>query len=501
MRTRLQLRTRQRQKFAIRKMAVIATFTGMLGGAGAWIYFNFGQSQEAMASEKTNLVSPGSFQFEVNNNPASLNAYGLIYDLIRNEQVPVRQVRASGTSSDCYIIPGEFIQSTVSARINFWRSKGVKGQFVSEKEKIQPIRTLRTFPTVYLDTNNSAYPLVQSCLNSTGIPQSAFRRGGSEPVGTFDLTLPSAPDQVAVKQGKTEIQNTVSFISSVWNSIPEQELTIDLSSFSLKAGDNIPVKAVMNGTKSAGEIAWKSRLGGKFNTDSRRQVTYSAPRYYSHDTTDMLTAVYTDSNGKTWFRNIPVEIKAVPSSPVTLTSFTGVNKEGKIELTWSTNHEFNSDYFTVERSQDNSTWEIIGRTGAAGQSQVTNNYCLYDQPVNAQPSFYRLAYTSFEGTQEILQTIQVNPMLPFDYQTSQQLRVDNSVFSRSFSFSVESKDNDSGQLRIFTANGKLIDTRQYELKKGRQVIIYEEPKLDNGVHVAVLQTKTGAVYSARIVKI
>ncbi len=68
---------------------------------------------------------------------------------------------------------------------------------------------------------------------------------------------------------------------------------------------------------------------------------------------------------------------AVPL-PVTITKFTVTLSDGKALLEWQTATEQNSRDFTIQYSNDASSWEAIGKVKAAGNSSHTVNYQFLD---------------------------------------------------------------------------------------------------------------------------
>lgn len=69
-------------------------------------------------------------------------------------------------------------------------------------------------------------------------------------------------------------------------------------------------------------------------------------------------------------------------------------------LTWSTAQELNSDYFDVERSLDQTTFEMIGTVQAAGTTTEISEYTYTDPIITAQSNpvlFYRLRQVDLDG--------------------------------------------------------------------------------------------------------
>ncbi|MES2556622.1 MAG: GEVED domain-containing protein [Bacteroidota bacterium] len=92
-------------------------------------------------------------------------------------------------------------------------------------------------------------------------------------------------------------------------------------------------------------------------------------------------------------------IKITTSSPlsVELISFTANKNEAAVVLNWKTAAEIDNDYYTVERSGDINSWEVVGTVDGAGTSNEILNYALVDQKPLPGLSYYRLKQTDFGG--------------------------------------------------------------------------------------------------------
>lgn len=87
------------------------------------------------------------------------------------------------------------------------------------------------------------------------------------------------------------------------------------------------------------------------------------------------------------------------SLPVELSYFDVKPMENEIvKLNWQTQSEENSDYFEIERSENESEFESIGRVFSAGNSTELNDYEFEDKlPILNQYSYYRLKQVDLDG--------------------------------------------------------------------------------------------------------
>ncbi|MDX2360781.1 MAG: hypothetical protein QNK23_08235 [Crocinitomicaceae bacterium] len=94
--------------------------------------------------------------------------------------------------------------------------------------------------------------------------------------------------------------------------------------------------------------------------------------------------------------------------PVELVSFNGVHLSDHNRLTWITESEINNDYFTIERSVDGHSWEVVDYVNGTGTTQHSRVYSLDDYDFFYPVTYYRLSQTDYDGTHKIHEVIAVN---------------------------------------------------------------------------------------------
>ncbi len=83
--------------------------------------------------------------------------------------------------------------------------------------------------------------------------------------------------------------------------------------------------------------------------------------------------------------------------PITLLGFQGSTSENTILLSWTTLDELNNDFFTLERSNNVTDFEELGRVQGSGTSFTQRDYRLTDtSPLNGT-NYYRLKQTDYNG--------------------------------------------------------------------------------------------------------
>lgn len=115
--------------------------------------------------------------------------YGMVYDLLKNYQVPIKWVINTSKEKDGidfqhnnksyrggpFIIPKENISDAVRSRITFWRTQGVVGDTTVSNITVPVYTTLFFAPKWTLDKDNGS--IAVSFFTKAGIPAAAY--GGS----------------------------------------------------------------------------------------------------------------------------------------------------------------------------------------------------------------------------------------------------------------------------------------------------------------------------------
>jgi hypothetical protein len=83
--------------------------------------------------------------------------------------------------------------------------------------------------------------------------------------------------------------------------------------------------------------------------------------------------------------------------PLNMTAFTAEPQDHSVDLQWTTATQQNSNYFTVQRSQDGLNWTGIGQVAAAGNSDNTLQYNFVDRQPLTGANYYRLQMTDDNG--------------------------------------------------------------------------------------------------------
>jgi hypothetical protein len=96
------------------------------------------------------------------------------------------------------------------------------------------------------------------------------------------------------------------------------------------------------------------------------------------------------------------------SLPVELIYFEGFGYQYYNTLKWSTASEYNSDYFSLERSVNGEQWDYVGATKATGNSTQVVNYLYVDNFRFNGFIYYKLNQFDFDGNFKVYGPISIN---------------------------------------------------------------------------------------------
>jgi hypothetical protein len=153
--------------------------------------------------------------------------------------------------------------------------------------------------------------------------------------------------------------------------------------------------------------------------------------------------------------------------PISLSTF-DVNQNGDlVAIEWTTETETNNDFFSVMKSYDAITFDVIGDVPGAGTSTVKHYYNLNDENPQVGINYYKLKQTDFDGH--------------FTYSTIKSLNftsknVDFLVYPNPSKFEnitiiVNVKRTEDIQLRITDVKGHQVFTTKLAVDKGQKKIL------------------------------
>ena len=136
--------------------------------------------------------------------------------------------------------------------------------------------------------------------------------------------------------------------------------------------------------------------------------------------------------------------------PVELLSFNALVNNNNVSLEWTTATELNNDYFVIEKSEDASAFEEIGRVTGAGTSSQIHRYTFIDPDLHSGIFFYRLRQVDYDGKYEF------SSIVPVEFQRK-QFEINFQYTQDGLNLEIVLNNRNSGRIRtlILTSQGQI----------------------------------------------
>jgi hypothetical protein len=116
------------------------------------------------------------------------------------------------------------------------------------------------------------------------------------------------------------------------------------------------------------------------------------------------TTVWNAGSGS---QNGPTSYGSGAALPITLISFNAVFSNNNVQIEWVTASEVNNHFFTIERSEDATSFESLFNLPGSGNSTNRKYYTVVDDNPLPGTSYYRLKQTDFNGDFSYSETVAV----------------------------------------------------------------------------------------------
>jgi len=86
--------------------------------------------------------------------------------------------------------------------------------------------------------------------------------------------------------------------------------------------------------------------------------------------------------------------------PIELSAYTAKVEGNSVRLDWTTATEINNRFFTLERSRNGISYEVVAEIDGAGTSSTEKHYAAFDEQPLPGTTYYKLIQTDMDGTSE-----------------------------------------------------------------------------------------------------
>jgi hypothetical protein len=168
--------------------------------------------------------------------------------------------------------------------------------------------------------------------------------------------------------------------------------------------------------------------------------------------------------------------------PVEFISLEAVCNENSILLKWLTLSESNSLNFKIASSKEGENWTEIETVEAANNSSSEIEYLLEIDPRKLIGNYLKLVQTDLDGTEHELKTIYVDCDL-FESEIILYPNPTEDSFTVLLNASLQSQQT---EFQIFNAYGKLVYTIEKPIRKGKNIIDFNDLPLEKGTYYLVI---------------
>lgn len=138
--------------------------------------------------------------------------------------------------------------------------------------------------------------------------------------------------------------------------------------------------------------------------------------------------------------------------PIELIGFDAKKTDQGVAISWTTATEINNDYFEIQRSNNNSDFNLVERVNGAGNSNIKLNYSIFDKEALTGVVFYRLMQVDYDGKTTYSNSISLTP-------NREGISVENLITDdNKLSFDFINPNNEKVQIKLIDINGRTVKT-------------------------------------------
>jgi hypothetical protein len=191
----------------------------------------------------------------------------------------------------------------------------------------------------------------------------------------------------------------------------------------------------------------------------------------------------------------PIMVTSVPL-PVTLLSFSAIEKVNDIVLNWTTTKEVDNKGFEIERSFDGINFTTIGFVKSAQYHAEQYQYSFVDANI-AQPTlFYRLKQIDIDGQASLSNVITINRS---NVNTDNGFELLKNPVSDNVAFAVKTSLQDVLTATLVDVSGRPVAQWKMQKADGRHQFDIRDKGLQAGIYILIVQTRDQQ-YVAKILK-
>jgi hypothetical protein len=170
--------------------------------------------------------------------------------------------------------------------------------------------------------------------------------------------------------------------------------------------------------------------------------------------------------------------------PIELLSFNAICKENIVDLNWTTASETNNDFFTIERSKDAQSWEIVTVIPGAGNSNTILHYNATDNNPYPDYTYYRLKQTDYNGAFTYSHVVMAScgSQTPFDL-----VSIITTPHGGGIDLSFTAEEGEQYTYALYNVLGKLLQNKSEKAVAGMNEVHISTQNVSEGIYIVTLQ--------------
>ena len=165
--------------------------------------------------------------------------------------------------------------------------------------------------------------------------------------------------------------------------------------------------------------------------------------------------------------------------PIELLSFNAEYEKNKVNIFWTTVSEINNHFFSIEKSKDNKSYDILQLVKGAGNSNNEINYAIYDTTPYIGITYYKLKQTDYDGKETSF-----GPICIKIYDDGSAISVyPNPVKSNNATIFIKNIKSGKVNISLYDINGKLVFEKNYEIENDGSLIDIDLNNFENGTYI------------------
>ena len=205
---------------------------------------------------------------------------------------------------------------------------------------------------------------------------------------------------------------------------------------------------------------------------------------------DLVTAITGQVYGPWIYRTINTKTILGEDNPlpIELLSFEVTIEKTNVIINWKTVSEINNDYFSIERSTNGLTWELIKKVKGAGNASQLLEYKTTDEKPHMGISYYRIKQTDFDGK------FSYSPIRAIHINVPEKNQINiypNPSFGK---ITIDNLNIESSEISLYNSEGLPINISQFLIEKSSNGVSIDLTELKKGLYFIRIGGLTQKIY-------